>query len=114
MAERAIARQLMSVEDLLAFERTSSVKHELVGGHLYAMVGVSCRHSRIAGNIFAVLREAARVTACRVHQNDMQVPVPDGQLYYPDVVVSCRDEPQDPYLEDEPCLIARSSHRARR
>lgn len=105
MAEQAVSRQLMSVEDYRAFERASPVKHEYVGGHLYAMVGVSRRHSRIAGNIFAVLREAARGTACRVHQSDMQVPVPDGPYYYPDVVVSCGDEPQDPYLEDEPCLI---------
>lgn len=105
MAERATPRHLMSVEEYLAFERTSPVKHENVGGHLYAMVRVSRRHSRIAGNIFALVREAARGTACRVHQSAKQVPVPDGQFSYPDVVVSCGDEPQDPYLEDEPCLI---------
>jgi len=90
IAERA----LMSVEEYLAFERTSPVKHEYVGGHLYAIVGVSRRHSRIAGNIFATLREEARGTSCRVHQNDMYVPVPDGPYSYPDVVVACGDEPR--------------------
>ncbi|MBA2276924.1 MAG: Uma2 family endonuclease [Chloroflexia bacterium] len=104
MAKRATPRQFMSIEEYLAFERASLIKHEYVGGHLYAMVGVS-PHSRIAGNIFVSLREAARSSSCRVHQSDMQVPVPDGPYYYPDVVVSRIDEPEDPYLEDEPCLI---------
>lgn len=95
----------MSVEEYLEFERNSPVKHEYVGGHVYAMVGVSRRHSRISGNIFAALREAARGGLCRVHQSDMQVPTPDGPFYYPDAVVACGPEPEDPYLEDEPCLI---------
>lgn len=95
----------MSVADYLEFERSSPVKHEYVGGRLYAMVGVSRRHSRIAGNIFATLRAAAGGGPCRVHQSDMQVPVPDGPFYYPDVVVACNDEPDDPYLEDAPCLV---------
>ncbi len=105
MAKRATPRQFMSIEEYLAFERTSPIKHEYVGGHLYAMVGVSRRHSRIAGNIFVSLREAARGISCRIHQCDIQVPVPDGPYYYPDVVVSRGDEPEDPYFEDEPCLV---------
>lgn len=95
----------MSVEEYLEFERNSPIKHEYVGGHLYAMVGVSRRHSRIAGNIFAALRAAARGGPCRVHQSDMKVPTPDGPFYYPDVVVACSPEPEEPDLEDEPCLI---------
>lgn len=95
----------MSVEEYREFERSSPVKHEYVGGHVYARVGVSRRHSRISGNIFAALRDAARGGPCRVHQSDMRVPVPDGAFYYPDVVVACGPEPEDPYIEDVPCLI---------
>ncbi|MGB3681411.1 MAG: Uma2 family endonuclease [Rubrobacteraceae bacterium] len=104
MAEPATGG-LLSVEEYLEFERNSPVKHEYVGGRVYAMAGVSRRHSRISGNIFAVLREAARGGPCRVHQSDMQVRVPDGLFYYPDVVVACGPEPEDPYLEDDPCLV---------
>ena len=25
--------------------------------------------------------------------------------YYPDVMVACGEEPEDPYIEDEPCLV---------
>lgn len=95
----------MSVEEYLEFERSSQVKHEYVGGHPYAMVGVSRRHSRISLNIARKLANAAEGSPCRVHQSDMQVPVPEGPYYYPDVVVACGPEPEDPYIEDEPCLI---------
>lgn len=37
----------------------------------------------------------------------MPVPVgtPDGPFYYPDVVVACGEEPEDPYVEDAPCFL---------
>jgi Uma2 family endonuclease len=105
MVERATPHGFMSVEEYLEFERNSPVKHEYVGGRVYAMVGVSRRHSRIAGNVFRRLADAAEGGPCRVHISDMKVPVPDGPFYYPDVVVACGREPEDPYLEDEPCLI---------
>lgn len=95
----------MSVEEYLEFEENSPVKHEYVGGHLYAMVGVSRRHSRISGNIFRKLADTAEGGSCRVHQSDMRVATPDDLFYYPDVVVACEPEPENPYLEDEPCLI---------
>jgi Uma2 family endonuclease len=105
MAERVTLRGVMSVEEYLEFEKSSPVKHEYVGGHVYAMVGVSRRHSRISLNIARKLADAADGGPCRVHQSDMKVPTPDNLFYYPDVVVACGPEPEDPYLEDEPCLI---------
>lgn len=105
MAERATPNQMMTVEEYLEFERNSPVKHEYVGGHVYAMVGVSRRHSRIALNIARRLADVAAGGPCRVHQSDMQVPTPSGPWYYPDVVVACGPEPEDPYIEDAPCLL---------
>lgn len=105
MAETAIPNHLMSLEEYLEFERSSQVRHEYVGGHVYAMAGGTRRHSRIAGNIFAALRQSARGGPCRVHQSDMQVPTPDGPWYYPDVVVACGTEPDDPHIEDAPCFL---------
>jgi len=95
----------MSVQEYLEFERNSPVKHEYVGGHVYAMTGASRRHSRIALNVARKLADAAEGGSCRVHQSDMKVPAPDGPFYYPDVVVACGEEPEDEYLEDAPCLI---------
>jgi Uma2 family endonuclease len=105
MAQQATPERIMSIEEYLEFENNSEFKHEYVGWHLYAMTGVTRRQSRISGNIFALLREAAKAGPCRIHQSDMRVPTPDGPVYYPDVVVACGEEPDDPYCEDTPCLI---------
>ncbi len=41
----------MTIEEYLEFEKTSPVKHEFVGGRLYAMTGTTKRHNLIAGNV---------------------------------------------------------------
>lgn len=104
MVERAATQGSLSVEDYLEMEKTATVRHEYVAGEVY-MVGVSRRHSRIAGNIFRLLAVAASGGPCRVHQSDMKLRI-DDVFYYPDVMVACEDEPEDPYYEDSPCLVA--------
>src|SRR5665811_1214540 len=105
MAQQATPQRIMSLEEYWEFENNSQFKHEFVGGHLYAMTGVTRRHSKISFKIARRLAEAADGGPCRVHQSDMRVPTPDGPVYYPDVVVACGEEPDDPYCEDAPCLI---------
>ena len=104
MVERAATQGSMSVEDYLEMEKTATVRHEYVAGEVYAMVGVSRRHSRIAGNIFRMLAVVAAGGPCRVHQSDMKLQV-DDVFYYPDVMVACDEEPDDPYYEDSPCRV---------
>lgn len=104
MVERAATQGSLSVEDYLEMEKTATVRHEYVAGEVYAMVGVSRRHSRIAGNIFRLLAVAAAGGSCRVHQSDMKLQI-EGVFYYPDVMVACSSEPENPYYEDDPCLV---------
>ena len=104
MVERAATQGSLSVEDYLEMEKTATVRHEYVAGEVYAMVGVSRRHSRIAGNVFRLLAVAAAGGPCRIHQSDMKLQIEDI-FYYPDVMVACGDEPDDPYYEDNPCLV---------
>jgi Uma2 family endonuclease len=63
---------LISVEDYLQGERTSEIRHEYVGGHVYAMAGASDDHKRIAGNIFGELRERLRGKRCEPFMVDMK------------------------------------------
>jgi Uma2 family endonuclease len=80
----------MSVEEYLAFEDTSPVRHEYVDGELYAFAGGTWNHNEIAGNVFATLRLAARVQGCRVAISDMRLAVQVERIYYyPDVMVTC-------------------------
>jgi Uma2 family endonuclease len=94
----------MTLEEYFAFEEASTVRHEYVGGEIYAMSGVSRRHSRISGNVFARLWTEARGGACRVHQSEVRVRI-GTIVYYPDVMVACGPEPDDPHVEDAPCLL---------
>ena len=57
MSESVKPRGFLTVEEYLALEETATVKHEYVGGHIYAMVGTTKRHHRIVRNIARKLHE---------------------------------------------------------
>jgi Uma2 family endonuclease len=61
----------ISVQDYLACEEISEVKHEFVDGYVLAMVGASQRHNLIAGSLFSLLRTHLRGTPCRVFMSDL-------------------------------------------
>lgn len=104
MVERAAAQGSMSVEDYLEMEKTATVRHEYVAGEVYAMTGASRRHNRISGNIYRRLAGAAAGGPCRAYMETVKLRI-DDVFYYPDVMVACEDEPEDPYYEDSPCLV---------
>ena len=83
----------LSVEDFLEMERESTVRHEYVGGQLYAFAGASEAQNLIATNLIAALAVAARGTSCRVYPSDMLLRAADQVLYYPDIMVVC--DPND-------------------
>jgi Uma2 family endonuclease len=80
----------LSPQAYLESERLSGIKHEYINGEVYAMAGASKAHVTIAGNIFALLRNHVRGSACRTYMADMKVRVErSNAFYYPDVVVTC-------------------------
>lgn len=97
--------RLISVNDYLALERTSAVKHEYVHGELYAFAGASERHNLIAGNVYGLLWVQARGGPCRVFMSDMQLQAAPDVYYYPDVMVVCDDSDIDPLTKHWPCLV---------
>jgi Uma2 family endonuclease len=96
--------RLLTVEEYLAFEDGTQERHEYVNGYVYAMVGVTRRHSRIAGNIYGRLWPTVRGGSCRVHAEGVKLQV-GSIFYYPDVMVACGPEPDDDRIEDAPCLL---------
>lgn len=98
----------ISVEDYLAFERTSEVRHEFIDGEVHAMSGSSEAHNRIAGNIFAALHGRLRGGKCSVYMNDFKVRLEVARrdvFYYPDVVVSCHPSGIEQYYLRLPTLV---------
>src|SRR5919197_6022526 len=95
----------MSMGDFLRLEGASPPRHEYVAGEVYALSGATRRHNRIAGNIFARLWTAARGGPCRVYMSDVKLHVARDVIYYPDVMVACGPEGNDPLIEHAPCLV---------
>ena len=95
----------ISVEDYLAGEETSPVRYEYVYGEVYAMAGTSDNHNRIVGSIYAALFNNLRNSPCEPFMGDIKVRVSPQVYYYPDVLVSCEENPENPYFRNQPILI---------
>jgi Uma2 family endonuclease len=94
----------LTPEEYIEAEQYGPIRHELVGGRLYAMVGASRAHNLIAGNLHAALHAHLAGKNCQVFISDMKVRVGED-FYYPDVVVECDASDPDPYYCREPRLI---------
>lgn len=80
----------MTPAEYLALERKAETKSEYIGGRMYAMSGVSRRHSLIAGNLHGEIGAQFRSRNCEAHMAQMRVKVsPSGVYTYPDVVAVC-------------------------
>lgn len=104
MSEFVRPSEFFTVEEYLAFEETASVKHEYVGGRLFAMTGTTKRHNRIVGNIFRKLDDASEGSPCDVYFEAIKLRVAGDVFYYPDIMVTCEPD-ENPLIEERPCLL---------
>lgn len=84
-----IAEKLMSVEEYLAFEEKSRIKHEFMDGVIFAMAGGKRFHSLTISNIARHLGNQLEGKSCEVHTSDLRVRIKNTHYVYPDVVVAC-------------------------
>ena len=102
----AAKHQVISIDEYLEGELRSDIRHEYLGGEVYAMAGAGEKHNRIAGNLFFHLRAASRGKACGVFINDMKLRIDASDaFYYPDVLVSCDPADTQPLFKSLPCLL---------
>ena len=98
----------LSVEDYLAFEERSEIKHEYINGEIYAMAGASARHNRITLNLASRIIGHLRGSPCEVFVADVKLHLRELGVeifYYPDLMVCCDPNDRDPYYRTRPCLI---------
>ena len=101
-----VALKPWTESDYLAHEAAARQRHEFVHGSLHAMAGASERHNTIAGNLFARLHAARRGGPCRPFIGDMKLRLDSGGLYYyPDVMLVCNPQDDDPLVKTTPCLV---------
>ncbi len=101
---------LVSVEDYLAGELDSPIKHEYLGGVVYAMAGARNAHTLIASNTFLAvgMRLRGRGHRCRAYNSDTKIRIRlpgHVRFYYPDVPVICRPNPPNDSFQDEPAVL---------
>ncbi|MBE9210857.1 Uma2 family endonuclease [Nostoc sp. LEGE 06077] len=101
---------VFSVAEYLAAESKSELRHEYLGGQIFAMTGGSKAHNIITLNIASCLRSQLRGGACDVFMSDMKVKLQAANqnktiFYYPDVVVTCNSNDRDDYFVNYPCVI---------
>jgi len=99
----------ISIEDYLAGEEQSDVRHEYLGGVVHAMAGASNRHNTLASNLLGSLVARLRGKPCQPFNSDTKVRLtfPDHtRFYYPDVMVACHLNPDTDHFQDQPVVIA--------
>lgn len=83
-------RRTMSVEEYLAFDRSSiETRYEYLDGEVRMMAGGTLDHATICLNTATLLRGCLRGRSCRVFPSDARVRVSETRYVYPDVTVSC-------------------------
>jgi Uma2 family endonuclease len=104
----AVRLHRISVEDYLAGELNSRVKHEYLGGFVYAMAGATNAHNLIASNTAGELHNRLRSTSCRAYNSDTKIRIKlptHFDFYYPDASVICESNPPKDSFQDRPVLI---------
>lgn len=99
---------LISIDNYLAGEQQSTIKHEYLGGVVYAMVGARNAHNMIATNALVEIGRQLQGHKCRVFNSDTKIRVrmpSQTRFYYPDVSIICHPNPQSDVFQDQPSVI---------
>lgn len=98
----------ITIEDYLAGEEISDVKHEYLGGTVHAMAGGTNRHNSIAVSALLALGSQLRGKPCQPFNSDTKVRIefPDHtRFYYPDAMVVCQSNPDSDHFQNQPVVI---------
>jgi len=94
----------LTFEEYLELECASDLRHEYVGGRMFAMAESTDAHNVLTGNILALLHGLARETGCRAYAIQMKLRLAQS-VYYPDVMVTCEPYSAKSLYKQSPCLV---------
>jgi len=101
-------QHFLSVDAYLEGEEYSEIRHEYIGGQVYAMSGGSEAHNIICGNLYAAIRRHLRGGPCKVFMADMKLRLniaEDDIFYYPDLLVTCDPSDNEKYFKTKPSVL---------
>lgn len=74
----------------MEFEAASPIRHEYIGGRLYAMAGGTSKHAHIITNLTTAVHSRLRGKPCRGASGDQRVRFERTEnWYYPDFLIMC-------------------------
>lgn len=100
-----LPHRLLTVDEYLEFEQAATVRHEYVGGSVYAFAGASRRHNRIILNIARHLLNAVGDGPCEAHLETVKLRPADDVFYYPDIMVVCDQSDDESLYATRPSLV---------
>jgi len=98
----------VTVEDYLGGEEHADVKHEYLGGVVYAMAGGTNDHAAISANAITALGTRLRGKLCRVFSSDAKVRIEltdHTRFYYPDAQVVCSGTAGTERFQERPTIV---------
>ena len=99
----------ISVEEYLAGELLTPIKHEYVAGRVYALAGARNVHGQIASSWALAIGRRLDHSPCRTLSSDTKVRIREGShtsFYYPDGMVVCEPNAQEETFQDRPVILA--------
>ena len=107
MTNYAVSDKLFTVEEYIAFEEKSEIRHEFHEGILYPIDGTSDAHNEIIQNTVALMRPVFRNRGCKIYDENVKLQlVENGKYIYPDIMLTCdeRDKPST-FIKRYPSLV---------
>ena len=104
----ASTQSTVSVADYLSVEADARHRHEYVAGYIYAMVGGTNAHNRIATNAVISLGNQLKGNPCQVFNSDTKIRIQSAtgtRFYYPDGSVVCRPNANSDTFQDAPVVL---------
>ncbi|MGH9946981.1 MAG: Uma2 family endonuclease [Pyrinomonadaceae bacterium] len=100
----------ISVEDYLEGEKVGEIRHEYIGGEVFAMSGVSKNHNRINRRLLESIQSKLKSSDCETFFVDVKVRVEKlNRFYYPDLVLVCEEDTESEYFISKPTVIVEIS-----
>ena len=108
MPARTDFKHVISVDEYLAGEQHSELRHEYIDGQVYAMTGASRAHGLIVNALAFALSPAARRKGCQLFTSDTKLRLEIGGktvFYSPDPLPAGDPQDREPFFTRAPCLV---------
>ena len=108
MTDLSSSHALLTVEEFLAAEQSYEVKHEYLGGLVYARDDAATPHCTIATNLCGDLGSRLRGRQCQAFGSDMKLRLSVSAttyFYYPDAMIFCGGTGLGPSWCERPTVV---------